>query len=54
MAKAKESTGEGQPVTVRFIRMWSSDRGVFPAGTEAELPAAIAASLVAERVAVEA
>jgi len=44
---------ESPPTKVKFIRLWSSDRGVFQAGTEAELPAGIAASLVLERVAEE-
>lgn len=51
--KEKEKAS-GATVKVKFAQLWSSDRGVFAAGSVAELPAAIAASLVAEHVAEEA
>ena len=36
---------------VRFISLWSSDRGCYPRGTEAELPLDVAESLFLEGVA---
>lgn len=61
MAKAKTAPGEGPdpdkgaaPVKVKFLKLWSSDRGVFLPGSTAELPQGIAASLVEELVAEEA
>lgn len=58
MAKTKESPGEAQgqdtTVKVRFLKLWSSDRGVFTAESTADLPKGIAASLIKERVAEEA
>lgn len=63
MAKAKTTPGEGPgpgpdkgeaPVKVKFLKLWSSDRGVFLPGATAELPQGIAASLVEELVAEEA
>jgi hypothetical protein len=37
-------------VRVKFLTLWSSDRGVFLAGAEAELPENLAQSLMDERV----
>lgn len=41
---------EAPPVKVRFLKLWSSDRGAFPEGSEAELPDEIATSLLGEGV----
>lgn len=38
----------GELVKFKFSKMWSSDRGVFQPGAEAELPEDIAESLMAE------
>lgn len=55
---ANENPGAGQPpesesktIKVKFLQLWSSDRGVFLRGQVAELPKGIAASLVKELVA---
>jgi len=42
---------EGKDLKVKFLRMWSSDRGCFLPGKTEELPASIAKSLIKEGVA---
>lgn len=41
---------EAGDVNVKFLRLWSSDRGVFLAGTKAILPALVAEALEGEGV----
>lgn len=49
---ADQEQGQGgSAVKVTFLMLWSSDRGVFIAGSTAELPKGIAASLIKECVA---
>lgn len=57
MAKQKEPNEKPLPsesIKVRFVAVWSGDRGLFPAGAVADLPGDIALSLIREQVAVEA
>lgn len=42
--------GGPAPVRVRFLTTWSSDRGYFGPGAEADLPEEVAQSLMDERV----
>jgi hypothetical protein len=53
MGKKKAVDDNGNPlelpddaVKVRFLRVWSADRGYFAVGQEAELPEEIAESLM--------
>jgi hypothetical protein len=47
MKKEKDEKG-GEQKKIRLLKTWSADRGYFPAGTVAELPDELAASLIAE------
>ncbi len=49
--EAEDQPQSGKTIKVKFLQLWSGDRGVFLPGANAELPKGIAASLIKERVA---
>jgi hypothetical protein len=48
MADKMPSPKKAENVEVKFLRVWSSDRGLFIPGDKASLPDAIASSLMDE------